>query len=288
MEYAIEINNLSKKYHDFTLDKISFSIAKGTVVGLIGENGAGKSTLINSILGIIDANYRSLKYFGKEYKDNEKEIKEDLAVIFDTTHFNLEFTPKFIGLILSKTYKNWDNDIYCQYLKRFNLPLKKKLKTFSRGMKMKLEFAIAFSHHAKLLILDEATSGLDPIIREEILEIIREFTEEENHTVLISSHITSDLDKISDYIAYIHEGKLLFFKPYDKIIEDYGIINGNKDTLETLNEDDIIAYIKKPYSYSILVNNRYEIQKIIPDLEIIRPTIEEIMLFYAKGVNKTC
>ena len=128
MEYAIEINNLSKKYHDFTLDKISFSIAKGTVVGLIGENGAGKSTLINSILGIIDANYSSLKYFGKEYKDNEKEIKEDLAVIFDTTHFNLEFTPKFIGLILEKTYKNWDNDIYCQYLKCFNLPLKKKLK----------------------------------------------------------------------------------------------------------------------------------------------------------------
>ena len=172
---------------------------------------------------------------------------------------------------------------YFEYLHRFELPLHKKLKTFSKGMQMKLEFAIAFSHDAKLLILDEATSGLDPIARDDVLNIIRQFTEDEDHSVLLSSHITSDLDKISDYIAYIHEGKLLFMKPYEEIHDEYGIIHGSKNILETLDPDDVIRYIKEPYSYAILVKNRQQIQHVFTDLEIVRPTIEEIMLFYVKG-----
>ena len=204
-------------------------------------------------------------------------------MIFDTTHYDDEFTPKFIGQILSKVYSNWDQATYLKYIHQFNLPMKKKIKKFSRGMKMKLEFAIAFSHDAKLLILDEATSGLDPIIRDEILSIIREYTEDENHTVLMSSHITSDLDKISDYIAYIHEGELLFMKPYDELREEYGVLHVGKELLDSLNREDIIVYTKGAYSYTILVKNRLAIQSVFKDLEIMRPTVEEIMLFYAKG-----
>lgn len=285
MENTVEIKNLNKNYTNFSLKNVSLNIPSGTIVGLIGENGAGKSTLIQSMLGILKADYDSLKFFNKDFTENEKAIKEEIAVIFDQTHFNLEFTPKFIGTILSKTYQNWDMETYYSYLKTFDLPLKKKLKTFSRGMKMKLEFAIAFSHHAKLMILDEATSGLDPIVRDEILDMIRMFTEEENHTVLMSSHITSDLDKIADYIAYIHDGKLTFMISHDNMNENYGVISGGKDILDTLNEDDIVSYIKEPYSYSILIQNRQELQKVFPDLEIRRLSVEEFMLFHVKGVK---
>lgn len=283
MENAIEIKNLSKSYEDFCLNNIILNIPKGSIVGLIGENGAGKSTLISSLLGIIKSSYEELKIFGMDFKTDEIQIKKDIAVIFDTTHYDDEFTPKFIGQILSKVYSNWDQATYLKYIHQFNLPMKKKIKKFSRGMKMKLEFAIAFSHDAKLLILDEATSGLDPIIRDEILSIIREYTEDENHTVLMSSHITSDLDKISDYIAYIHEGELLFMKPYDELREEYGVLHVGKELLDSLNREDIIGYTKGAYSYTILVKNRLAIQSAFKDLEIMRPTVEEIMLFYAKG-----
>ena len=288
MDFAIEIEHLTKVFKDFSLNHVSLKIPKGTVVGIIGENGAGKSTLIQSILGIVDSQYDKLTYFGKDFKQNEKNIKEDLAVIFDTTHYDLELTPRWIERILSHTFQNWNHELYQSYLQKFELPYDKKIKLFSRGMKMKLEFAIAFSHDAKILILDEATSGLDPIIRDEILNLIRAFTEDENHTVLISSHITSDLDKIADYIAYLYKGKCIFMQTYDEMNENYGIIHGTKDLLNTLSQDDIVAYIQEPYSISILVKNRQQIQSVFQDLEITRPTIEEIMLFYAKGVKEIC
>lgn len=288
MDFAIEIEHLTKVFKDFSLNHVSLRIPKGTVVGIIGENGAGKSTLIQSILGIVDSQYDKLTYFGKDFKQNEKNIKEDLAVIFDTTHYDLELTPRWIERILSHTFQNWNHELYQSYLQKFELPYDKKIKLFSRGMKMKLEFAIAFSHDAKILILDEATSGLDPIIRDEILNLIRAFTEDENHTVLISSHITSDLDKIADYIVYLYKGKCIFMQTYDEMNENYGIIHGTKDLLNTLSQDDIVAYIQEPYSISILVKNRQQIQSVFQDLEITRPTIEEIMLFYAKGVKEIC
>ena len=288
MDFAIEIEHLTKVFKDFSLNHVSLKIPKGTVVGIIGENGAGKSTFIQSILGIVDSQYDKLTYFGKDFKQNEKNIKEDLAVIFDTTHYDLELTPRWIERILSHTFQNWNHELYQSYLQKFELPYDKKIKLFSRGMKMKLEFAIAFSHDAKILILDEATSGLDPIIRDEILNLIRAFTEDENHTVLISSHITSDLDKIADYIVYLYKGKCIFIQTYDEMNENYGIIHGTKDLLNTLSQDDIVAYIQEPYSISILVKNRQQIQSVFQDLEITRPTIEEIMLFYAKGVKEIC
>ena len=286
MDYAIEIDHLTKHYPDFTLNDITLHIPSGSIVGVIGENGAGKSTLIRSMLGIIHCDAQHLQYFGQNFRENEKEIKEQIAVIFDHTHFNQKFTPKFIGSLLSRTYRNWNMETYQNYLSHFHIPPTKRLEKFSRGMKMKLEFAIAFSHDARLLILDEATSGLDPIVRDDVLSMIRTFTEEEDHTVLMSSHITSDLDKIADYIAYIHEGRLVFMKSCEEIQEDHGVIHAGKDLLTALNSEDVIAYIKEPYSYSILISHRSSIQQTFPDLEIQRPSVEELMLFYAKGEKK--
>lgn len=283
MVNAIEIKGLNKSYKDFMLKDICLSVPKGSVMGLIGENGAGKSTLINSILNVAECGYQEMNIFGKDIREHEKELKEDIAVILDGTYYNLEFTPAFIGKILSRVYQKWNMDLYYDYLERFHIPLKKKLKTFSRGMKMKLEFAIAFSHDTKLLILDEATSGLDPVFREEILELLRTYTEEDDHTILMSSHITSDLDKIADYIAYIHNGELLFVKTYDDVHENYGIINCNKETFEALNKDDIVSYRKETYSYKVMVKNRLELQKAIKDLEVEKVSIEDVMLYYAKG-----
>ena len=288
MENAIEIKNLSKTYQDFRLQELNLSIPAGTVMGLIGANGAGKSTLINSLLGFQKSDYQSIHILGMDLKTQEKEIKEEIGVIFDVTHYNLEFTPVFIGKVLSKIYKNWDMATYKNYLEKFHLPINKKLKKYSKGMKMKLEFAIALSHSPKLLILDEATSGLDPIFRDEVLDIIREYTEDENHTVLLSSHITSDLDKIADYIAFIHEGRLLFVKTYDEIQENYGIINCGKEVFETLSTEDIISYRKEAYGYKVMIQNKQQLRKIFRDLEIENTSIEDLMLFYVKGEKLAC
>lgn len=283
MDYAIQVKNLTKSYKDFTLDNISLDLPCGTVMGLIGENGAGKSTFINSLLNIVNAQYDRGIILGYDLKTQEKLIKEDLAVIFSDSHYDLSFTPLFVGKMLSKIYKNWNEKKYLDYLKRFGLPEKKRLKKFSTGMRVKLEFAAALSHEPKLLILDEATSGLDPVIRDEILDILREFTEEEDHAVLISSHITSDLDKIADYIAYIHEGKLRSVKTYDELQNDYGILNCGQELFDSLNQEDIAAYKKEAYSYRVLIKNKLKFRKVFCDVSIENASIEDIMLFYIKG-----
>ena len=283
MDYAIQVKNLTKTYKDFSLDSISLALPCGTVMGLVGENGAGKSTFINSILGIVEAQYDQVSMLGYDLKTQEKLIKEDIAVIFSDSHYDLSFTPLFVGKMLSQVYKNWDQEKYMDYLKRFRLPEKKRLKKFSTGMRVKLEFAAALSHDPKLLILDEATSGLDPVVRDEILDILREFTEREDRAVLMSSHITSDLDKIADYIAYIHEGRLLFVKTYDDLQNNYGIINCGRQLFDALSPDDIAAYKKEAYSYRVLVSNKQKLKKVFSDVPIENASIEDIMLFYIKG-----
>lgn len=283
MEYAIEVRNLTKRYKDFTLNDISFALPRGTVMGLIGENGAGKSTLINSILGITDSESSLTSILGLDMKTHSKMIKEDIAVIFNDSHYDINLTPKIIGHILSKVYKNWDAPLFSGYLERFSLPEKKKIKKLSTGMRVKLEFAAALSHHPQLLILDEATSGLDPVFRDEILDILREFTEDETHAVLMSSHITSDLDKIADYIAYLHEGKIQFIKTYDEIRNDYGIITCGRELFDSLSRDDIAAYRKEPYSYRVLVKNRAKLRQVFHDIPMENASVEDIMLFYVKG-----
>lgn len=283
MEYALEVKNLTKEYKDFAVKDVSLKIPKGSVVGLIGENGAGKSTFINSILNIVKPNEGEIAILGKDLYTYEKEIKEEIAVIFDRSHYNESFKPLFVGKMLSKIYKNWDDEKFYDLLNKFDIPVDKKLKQFSKGMKMKFEFVCALSHSPKFLILDESTSGLDPVFRDEILEILRDFTMEEEHTILMSSHITSDLDKIADYIAFIHDGKMQFIKTYEDIHDNYGVISCKKEFLENLSKEDIVAYKKETFGYKVLIKNRMEIMKVYKDLIIENASIEDVMLFYIRG-----
>ncbi len=283
MENAIEIKNLSKQYLGFNLDKISFSVPKGSIVGLIGENGAGKTTTIKAILNIINAE-GSIKIFGKDNQKDEKEIKENLGIVLDDSFLSEYLTAKGVNSIMKSFYKNFDAKKYFAYLEEFKIPLNKLIKDFSSGMKMKLKIATAISHDPKLLILDEATSGLDPIVRKEILEIFRQFINEDgNHSILLSSHITSDLEYIADYIVFIHEGKIVFNLETAELLENYGIIKCSEEDFLKLKKEDYIRYKKEKYQVEVLVANKNAILKKYKFKVIDKPRLDEIMLFYVKG-----
>ncbi|MCM1062501.1 MAG: ABC transporter ATP-binding protein, partial [Eubacterium sp.] len=230
---AIEIKNLTKKFKGFALDNISISLPTGCIMGLIGENGAGKSTVIKSILGIIHPDDGDIKIFGKE---PTAEMKNDIGVVLDEIGIPMQFNIKNVDSIMKNVFTNWNSDIFYNYIKKFNLPDKKTFKTFSKGMKMKLGIAVALSHDAKLLILDEPTSGLDPLVRDEIIDIFNDFTRDETHSILISSHIVSDLEKICDYITFIHKGKITLCEEKDILLEKYGFINTSEEVLAELDK----------------------------------------------------
>lgn len=282
-ENILEIRELSKDYGDFVLDKISFSLPRGVIMGLIGENGAGKSTTINCILNEIQKSSGTIRIFGKDHSTDEIEIKDKLGVVFDENHFPDIFTPEEIGKFMSGIYSAWEWQLYHQFLEKFELPKDKKIKDFSKGMKVKLAFAVALSHNAELLILDEATSGLDPIIRDDVLDMLIDFVQDESHSVLVSSHITSDLEKVADYITFIHKGKLVFTQDKDTLIDNYGIISCGAAVFDTINKSEVIAYRKEDYQFKVLVNNRTKAAKQYPNAIVSPATIEEIMLFYIKG-----
>lgn len=283
MDYILEVKDLEKKYMDFTLDKISFSIPSGTIVGLIGENGAGKSTTINAILNLIRKDGGEIKVLGKEMTDSDTGMRNEIGVVFDGNNFYETLTPRKIGNIMAKVYTNWDMSCFEDYLKRFQLPVSKEIKQFSKGMKMKFTIAVALSHNPRLLILDEATSGLDPIVRDEVLDIFLDFVQDENHAVLVSSHITSDLEKIADYITFIHKGKLIFSLSKDELIYNYGIIKCGREQFMKMDSDDIITYRKKDYEYEILVSDKTRMERKYKNCLMNDVTIDDIMLLYVKG-----
>ena len=223
MDAILQVENLTKHYPDFTLDHVSFSVPKGTIMGLIGENGAGKSTTINAILDLIHKDDGTVTFWGQELS-SAKQLKEDIGVVFDGINFYETLTPAKVGKIARAAYSQWDNHLYQDYLKRFQLPLDKEFKQMSKGMKVKLCIAVALSHNPKLLILDEATSGLDPVMRDDILDVFLEFVQDENHSIMMSSHITTDLEKVADYITFIHQGKVIFNKKKDDLRYHYGIV----------------------------------------------------------------
>ncbi len=285
MENILEINNLCKKYESFELQNVNLCVPKGMIMGLIGENGAGKTTTIKSILNIIKADSGNIKVFNLDIKDNDEEIKEDIGVVLDDCFLSEYLTPLDINKIMKNIYKKWDEQIYFKYIDSFKLPKNKISKDFSNGMKMKLKIAVALSHHPKLLILDEPTSGLDPVARSEILDIFQEFIQDEEHAILVSSHITTDLEHIADYITFINEGKIVFTRPKDELLENYGIVKCGEKEFNTIEKNDYIKYKKNRYEYEILVENKVEFKKKY-DIEVIdKPTIEEIMLIYIKGVK---
>ena len=283
MENNIEVNNLSKKYDTFELKNINFTVPKGSIVGFVGENGAGKTTTIKSILNITNAN-GNIKILGKEIKQYEKEIKQNIGVVLDDSFLSDYLTAKQINSIMKDIYNEWNENKYINYLKQFNLPINKLLKDYSSGMKMKLKIATAISHNPKLLILDEPTSGLDPVVRNEILDIFRNYIEEdETRSIFISTHITTDLEHISDYIVFIKNGEIIFNLPTIELLENYGIIKCSKEDFSKIDEQDYIRFKQEKYQYEVLTDNKENIIKKYDITTIDKPSIEDIMLLYVKG-----
>ncbi len=275
---AIEIKDLCRSYDDFCLDHLNLTLPQGCILGLVGENGAGKSTTIKLILNMIKRDSGTVTLLGR---DNLQLAKEDIGVVLDDVGISECLTPVQVEKIMKYTFSNWDEALYYSYLKRFSLPLGKKFKDFSRGMKMKLGIAVALSHHPKLLILDEATSGLDPVVRDEILDIFMEFTRDANHSILISSHIVSDLEKICDFIAFLHKGELLLHEEKDVLREQYGIIRCTAEQFEQLDSAAIAGKKKNPYGVEVIMKR----DKIPSAYQISPVDIEQLFIFMTKEVR---
>ncbi len=285
-ENAIEIKGLTKKYDGFTLDDISFDVPKGSVMGFIGQNGAGKTTTIKAIFNIISRDAGTIKVLGLDNIENEYEIKEDVAAVFDELPFHEDFNAKQISIVLSSVFKNWDNEKFKKLLTRFALPEKKKIKQFSKGMKMKLQIATALSHDAKLLIMDEATTGLDPVVRNEILDIFREYLQDGERSILMSSHITSDLEKIADCVTFIDKGKILLSGYKDDILDTHGLLKCSKADYENIDKEDIISARITDFGVDAMVSDREMCNKKYSGAVIDKTTLEEIMLFYVNRDKK--
>jgi ABC-2 type transport system ATP-binding protein len=279
---ALEITNLTKEYKDFKLDNVSLRLPTGCIMGLIGENGAGKSTMIKLIMDAIKRDGGEITVLGKDNRDDFKLTKEDIGIVLDETGFPEIITAKQLNAIMKMTYQNWEEETYFQYIERFSLPEKKPFKDYSRGMKMKLAIAAAMSHRAKLLILDEATSGLDPIVRDEILDIFLEFTRKEENSILISSHIVSDLEKLCDYIAFLHKGKLIFCEEKDRLLEKYAMLHCKKTELNVLEWSVVKGKRENSYGVDALVERK----KVPRGMNIENASIEDIILFMVKGVDR--
>ena len=277
---AIEIRGLVKEYPGFRLDSLDLALPSGSIMGLVGENGAGKSTTIKLIMNAARRDGGTVSVLGTDSRSAAfNEVKEDIGVVLDEAYFPEVLNTSDVGRIMANTYRNWDPDTYEGYLQRFGLPRDKAFKDFSRGMKMKLAIAVALSHQAKLLILDEATSGLDPMVRDEILDIFNEYTRQEDRSILLSSHIVSDLEKICDYIAFLHKGKLVLCEEKDRLLDEYALVRLSHQRLADLPEGGVVGVENDPYGVRALVR-----RDMVPhDLPLEHTNLEDIILFLAKG-----
>ena len=279
---AIEIRDLCKHYPGFSLDHVNLTLPCGCIMGLVGENGAGKSTTIRLILDMIARDSGTITLLGKDNRENIRLLKEDIGVVLDEVGIPACLNPKQVGKIMANTFRNWEQAVYDSLLEKLAVPPEKPFKDFSKGMKMKLGIAIALSHRPKLLILDEATSGLDPVVRDEVLDLFSEFTREESHAVLISSHIVSDLEKICDYIAFLHRGKLLLCEEKDALKEKYGILRCSKDQLPALPPEAVIG--RKETAYGVEAIARRD--AVPAGLSLSPIDIEELFIFMVKEANQ--
>ena len=275
---ALEIKNLTKSYPGFTLDDLNLTLPSGCIMGLIGENGAGKSTTIKLILDMIHKDSGSITILGKDNTDGIELTKEEIGVVMDEVGIPECLTVKQVGNVMKNTFRNWDDAEYARLVQKLALPDKKQFKEFSRGMKMKLGIAIALSHKAKLLILDEATSGLDPVVRDEVVEMLSDFTRDEDHSILISSHIVSDLEKLCDYVAFLHKGKLLLCEEKDQLLAEYGLIHCTAEEIQNLPAKAIKYKKENPYGIEAMV-----LRSAVPANFNVSPiSIEELFVFMVK------
>lgn len=277
MENAIEINGLKKSYKDFDLE-LSLALPRGCIMGLVGENGAGKSTTIKCILGMIDKDAGTITALGQDAGRGNRALREQIGVVMDEPPFPTGLTAKQIGRVMAGIFKSWDSAVYGDFLTRFALPPDKCFKDFSRGMKMKLSIAAALSHHPALLILDEPGSGLDPLVRDEVMDIFSDFTRDENHSILISSHIVSDLEKICDYIAFIHKGRLMLCEEKDELLEKFCFVRCAAGELESIDPAAIIGRKSNPYGVSAIVRR----EAVPAGMKQSPVSIEELFVFMTK------
>ena len=279
MTNCIEIKGLVKEYKTFTLGPIDLTVPGGSILGLIGENGAGKTTLIKSMLGIVKPSAGKVALLGTD----PDHAKEDIGIVMDDCFFSEYLRVKDVNSVLSHVYKGWDKGLFADYLDKFGLAGTKNIKELSRGMRMKLSLAAALAHRPRLLLLDEATAGLDPVVRDEILDEFLAFVSDEEHAILISSHITSDLEKVADYIAYLHQGKLLMCDEKDMLLESYGRLVCTKSDLEQIDRGYIVSTRKSQYSAEALIRHKSDFKRLYPRLAVEPVTLDELMVFVVKG-----
>ncbi|HBH92299.1 MAG TPA: ABC transporter [Bacteroides sp.] len=288
---AIKVSNLSKRYKKSSrpsLDNVSLDLPQGCVLGLVGENGAGKTTLIKAITGSVKFDSGSIEVLGHDIdaasqNKTDDRFRQDIGTVLAEDSFPEIMTAGMIGNVMKSIYINWDSACYNRYLEKFGLDSKKKYKEYSRGMKMKLSIAVAMSHNAKLLLLDEATSGLDPVVRDQLLDEFNEFTRDENNSILISSHITSDLEKICDYIAFIHEGRIVMCDTKDAILDKYGILHCTDDVLAELEDGAVAGSKSSDYGAEALV-----VRSKVPDTFDISPvSLDDIIVYIARGIDNS-
>ncbi len=280
MDSVLEVKDLRKEYKEFTLDNISFNIAKGSIMGFIGQNGAGKSTTIKLIMNVINKTSGEIKILGVDNNEEVKKVKNKVGFVYDENYYYEDLTLIDMKRIVSMFYKEWDNNIFNKYLKIFNLNPQKKIKELSKGMKMKYGLALALSHNAELIIMDEPTSGLDPVFRDELLEILSYLRLEKKISIFFSTHITTDIEKIADSITFIDKGKLIFSLPKDEIFRRYALVGGKSELLNADSEKLFLGIKKNILGFEALTNNILKVKELMGNsLEIRKPSLEEIMLY---------
>ena len=287
MEAVIKVKNVSKRFSDFEVKDVSFEVKKGFVTGFIGANGMGKSTTIKLIMNLLKPDSGEISIFGLDYQKHEREIKQRIGFVYDEHVFYENLTLQEMKKIVQPIYEKWDEELFQQYVTEFHLPLNKKLKTYSKGMQMKASLAIALSHHADLIIMDEPTSGLDPVFRRELLSLLRNIVQDSEKTIFFSTHITSDLDRIADYIVFIHEGQLVFSKEFYEIEEQYVLVKGG---LELLDADTTKSFVSIQQSGQMFVGlsaHKEDVMKLFGDLAVYEPaSLEDILFYTKKGAEK--
>lgn len=285
MEHILELQQVTKAFpkSDFTLDRVSFSLPYGSILGFVGENGAGKTTTIGCVLNTINKDSGTVRLFGKEMSDADTAMREKIGVVYDGDNFPPYWTARQLSQVMAGLYANWDHALFQKYLEDFRLPEKQKIRHYSRGMTMKLAIAAALSHHPQLLILDEATSGLDPVMRDEMLDLFLAFVQEEDHSILLSSHITSDLEKVADYIAFIHNGKLLATVSKNDLSYRWAVMRCRESQFSALDPADILAYRKRDFQIDVLLPDGREALRKYRDAVVDHASIDEIMLLLVKG-----
>jgi ABC-2 type transport system ATP-binding protein len=280
MQNALQIHDLCKRYPGFQLKNVSFVLPQGSIMGFIGENGAGKTTTIKLILNEIKRSAGSISVLGMDNIQEERKIKEQLGVVFDESYFHQDFKAEDIRRIMRYVYRTWDDALFGRYVEQFALPMKRTIKEYSKGMKMKLSIATALAHRPRLLILDEATSGLDPVTRNEILDIFLDFIQDEGHSILFSSHITGDLERVADYITFIHQGEIIFSREKDALLESYGVLKCGERDYERLDRSDIAVSRKGAFGYEVLVSDRPACRRKYRDLIVDPASLDDMMLLY--------